>query len=426
MRVALSHGRRHFAIVAWLVFLVSLLKGLRMPSSWSATHMTFNYSHGFIRRGLVGEVIRLVSGARPYSYNRLALLAILFFVAVAVVMVLLVKRVLDTDPEDVGLKAVVLAFAASPGVVMLANAIGYLDYVGLLLVVSVILISARSERRYLIFFLGIPVGVMLAFIHEAQTLMFAPTILFAMICHIVIQFRRGDISHRAKFLLVANAALGFIAAFGTSAAVGIVGTKSPDAISTLQASVGQVANFRLRSDAFATLSRPVSEAVFKLMPSFWRDPGNRAYLVLSMISAFPAIAFVIFYGMRLIGRLDLSKLTRVIVAACFIAATLAPVGLNLIGWDSARWNAISLVACFCCVAILRLYFSSNVCAEPSLRVESPLTLTLAAVAIVLGLCSSNYTNFLFDGHRVQGYPFEEPVKSFIDLVKGHFTFMPRD
>jgi hypothetical protein len=59
-------------------------------------------------------------------------------------------------------------------------------------------------------------------------------------------------------------------------------------------------------------------------------------------------------------------------------------------------------------------------------VESPLTLTLAAVAIVLGLCSSNYTNFLFDGHRVQGYPFEEPVKSFIDLVKGHFTFMPRD
>ena len=159
MITALSHGRRHFAIVAWLVFAVSLLKGLRMPSSWSATHMTFNYSHGFIRRGLVGEVLRLVGGARPYSYNRLALVAVLLFVAVAVAMVLLVKRVLDTDPEDIGLKAAVLAFAASPGIVMLAHAIGYLDYVGLLLVVGVILISARSKRRYLIFFLGTPVGV---------------------------------------------------------------------------------------------------------------------------------------------------------------------------------------------------------------------------------------------------------------------------
>jgi hypothetical protein len=426
MIAALFHRRRHFAIVAWLVFAVSLLKGLRMPSSWSATHMTFNYSQGFIRRGLVGEVIRLVGGARPYNYNRLALVAIVLFVAVAVAMVLLVKRVLDTDPEDVGLKAAVLAFAASPGIVMLANAIGYLDYAGLLLVVGVILIAARSKRRYLVFFLGTPVGVLLAFIHEAQVLMFAPTILFAMICHIAIQFRQGDISRRAKLLLVANAAVGFIAAFGTCAAIGIVGTKSPDAINALQASVGQVANFRLRGDAFATLCRPASEAAFKMMPSFWRDPENQTYLVLSMISAFPAIAFVIFYGMRLIGRLDLSKLTRTILAISFIAATLAPVGLNLIGWDSARWNAISLVACFCCVAILRLYFSSNDCAEPSLRVESPLTLTLAAVAIVLGLCSSNYTNFLFDGYRVQGYPFEEPVRSFVELVKGHFTFMPHD
>jgi hypothetical protein len=48
------------------------------------------------------------------------------------------------------------------------------------------------------------------------------------------------------------------------------------------------------------------------------------------------------------------------------------------------------------------------------------------MAIVLGLCSSNYTNFLFDNYSVQGYPFEGPVKSFVELVKGHFTFLPGD
>ena len=70
MIAALFHRRRHFAIVAWLVFAVSLLKGLRMPSSWSATHMTFNYSQGFIRRGLVGEVIRLTEDKTSYSARR--------------------------------------------------------------------------------------------------------------------------------------------------------------------------------------------------------------------------------------------------------------------------------------------------------------------------------------------------------------------
>jgi len=423
--VTFPHRPRHFAVVAWLVFAVSLLKGLRMPNLWSATHMTFNYSHGFIRRGLVGEVLRIVGGARPYNYNRLALVAALLFVAVTVAMVFLIKRVLDRDPEDIGLKAAVLVFAASPGIVTLAHFVGYLDYVGLLLVVGVILLVAGSKRRYPIFFVSMPVALLLAFVHEAQVLMFAPTILFVAICHIVIQFRQPDISRRAKLLLVASAAVGFIAAFVASTTVGIVGTKSPAVINALQASVGQVANFPLRGDAFEALHRSVRDAIFTLMPWFWSQPENKTYLVLSTISAFPAIAFLVFYGVRLIGRLGLSKVPRTIMTASFVAAALAPVSLNFIGWDSTRWNAISLMACFCCIATVKLYFSSKVPAEANLRVESPFVLTLAAVAIVLGLCSSSYDRFLFDGYSVQWFPFQGQVNSLIELFKGHFTFLPR-
>lgn len=433
------HRPKHFAVVAAIVFAVSLLKGLRMPNLWSATHMTFNYSQGFIRRGLFGEILRTVGGQHPYNYNRLALIAVLMFVAMAVTMVILIKRALAADPEDLGFKAVVLVFAASSGIVTLAHFIGYLDDVGLVLVLGVILVSARSSCRYLIFLLGIPVILFVAFIHESQVLMLAPTLLFAMICHIVVQFRQAGISRRAKSVLVASAAVGFIAAFVTSTAIGIWGTKSPDVINALQASVAKVANFPLRGDGFEALYRPVRDNIFKLMPWFWSNPENKTYLVLSMISAFPAIAFLIFYGVRLIGRLGLSKIARTIVTTAFVAAALAPVSLNFMGWDTTRWNAISLMACFYCIATVKLYFSSTVPAEPSppgrrgaiwetgsdLRVESPLVLTLAAVAIVLGLCSSNYDRFLFDGYTTQWFPFQGQVNSLIELFKGHFTFMPR-
>jgi hypothetical protein len=255
--------------------------------------------------------------------------------------------------------------------------------------------------------------------------MLAPTLLFAMICHIVVQFRQAGISRRAKSVLVASAAVGFIAAFVTSTAIGIWGTKSPDVINALQASVAKVANFPLRGDGFEALYRPVRDNIFKLMPWFWSNPENKTYLVLSMISAFPAIAFLIFYGVRIIGRLGLSKIARTIVTTALVAAALAPVSLNFMGWDTTRWNAISLMACFYCIATVKLYFSSTVPAEPNLRVESPLVLTLAAVAIVLGLCSSNYDRFLFDGYTTQWFPFQGQVNSLIELFKGHFTFMPR-
>jgi hypothetical protein len=419
--VKFPHRPRHFVIVASVVFAVSLLKGMRMPNLWSATHMTFNYSQGFIRRGLFGEILRNVGGQHPYNYNRLALIAAVMLAAVGVAVAILIKRALRTDLEDLGFKAAVLVFAASSGIVTLAHFIGYLDYVGLLPVLLVILISARSSKRYLIFFLSIPVLLFVAFVHESQILMFAPTLLFAMICHIVSQFGRGDLSRRTKFLLVASATLTFVGAFATSTTIGIVGTKSPEVINALQASVAKVANFSVRGDGFEALYRPVRDNIFKLMPWFWSAPENKTYLVLSMLSALPAMAFLLFYGIRMIGRLGLPKRVRLTLTAAFVAATLAPVSLNFMGWDTTRWNAISLMASFYCIATVKLYFSAKV---PDLRVDSPTVLTLAAVAIVLGLCSSNYDRFLFDGYSVQWFPFQGQVNSVIEVLKGHFTFLP--
>jgi hypothetical protein len=118
-----------------------------------------------------------------------------------------------------------------------------------------------------------------------------------------------------------------------------------------------------------------------------------------------------------------------------LGATLAPLVLNLLGWDSARWNAICFVAAFNGVAALRLFFCAPGAAEtmaattpgapaPPWRVDDPWMLTLAAAAIVFGL-TSNYTGFLFDGYVVQWFPFDGQLRSLLELVRGNFHFMPR-
>ena len=105
-----------------------------MPNLWSATHMTFNYTQGFIRRGLFGQVLRALGGRNIYHYNKLALIAVVMFVLAVLAMARLTRRMLATDGGDRGLVAATLVFAASPGIVFLAHEIGYLDYVGFIAV----------------------------------------------------------------------------------------------------------------------------------------------------------------------------------------------------------------------------------------------------------------------------------------------------
>jgi hypothetical protein len=424
-------------IIVALIFAASLLKGLRMPNLWAATHMTFNYSHGFVRRGLVGQVLRLIGGGRIYRYNLLALVAVIIFVVVAAVMWRLIRRTLDTDGGDVGLLGAVAAFAASPGVVFFAHEIGYFDYIGVLAVMLLVLASRGARRRFAIFYAAVPLAVVLALVHESMILLFAPPMLFVMMCHILRLDRAGALSTRARLAMIAHATGATAVAFAASAIVGSVGTRSPALIHRLQAAVQRTANFPLRGDAYEALFRPVRENLLHIMPWYWSFHVNRVYLADGLVATAPGIAFLIYYGVRLIGRLGLRPLGRAALTVALFVAALAPLLMNLLGWDAARWNAICLIDAFLCVAALRLFFASAStstsssaspphAADPAaLRVDGPLTRVLAAAAIVAGLCGTNYLNFLFDGYVVQWFPFEHQLDSLIELFRGGFTFIPR-
>ena len=416
---------RHISAIIAGVFAVSLLKGLRMPNLWSTTHMTFNYSRGFIRRGLFGEGLRLFGSARVYRYNVLALLAVIMFVLAALATIRLVRRMLATDGGDRGLQAVTLVFAASPGIVFLAHELGYLDYVGLIAAPIFIAWAARTRTLWAIFYLAATISVVLALIHESMIIMFAPTLLFVMVSHVVTQARARSLPPRTFWLLVAHAAVATVIALCASSLVGTLGTKSPERIHALQASIARVANFPLRSDGFEALYRSVHDNFTQLMPWYWTFPANRRYLVTGLVVTLPGLGVLSVYALRLIARLAWPLRTRAALAAVFVGATFCPLLLNFVGWDSARWNAICFFASFSCIATLRLFFTAPASEAERLRqrVDDPLMLTLAAAAIVFGL-TSNYFNFLFDGYVVQWFPFDGQLRSLMELFERNFTFMP--
>jgi hypothetical protein len=433
--VATSRSTRtpgHILTVVAVLFVVSLLKGLRMPNLWSTTHMTFNYSHGFIRRGLFGQVLRL-GGRAIYKYNSLALLAVILFVLAWAAIARLVRRTLDADGGDRGAVAMTLVFAASPGVVFLAHEIGYLDYVGLVVVPLFVVWAARTRRRWAVFYAVAVISVVLALIHESMVIMFAPTMWLVMAAHIVREWRARTPTRRTMALLVGHAALAVLVALVASALVGTLGTRSPTRVHALQASLSRFTNFPLRGDGFEALYRPVRENLLQLMPWFWKNPYNQRYLVNGLIVSLPGLLVMSVYGVRLIRRLSQPRLVGVILSALFLIATFSPQLLNFVGWDAARWNAISFVAAFNCIAALRLYFVAPAPAGAAApgpnqdprryRVDGPWMLASAGAAIVIGL-TANYPGFLFDGYVVQWFPFEGQLRSLLELFERHFTFIP--
>jgi len=421
-----TRAPRHILIVVATLFVLSLLKGVRMPNLWSATHMTFNYSHGFIRRGLFGQILRL-GGRAIYKYNSLALLAVILFVLAWAAIARLVRRTLDADGGDLGAVTMTLVFAASPGVVFLAHEIGYLDYVGLAVVPLFIVWAAHTRRRWAVFYAVAVISVVLALIHESMVIMFAPTMWLVMAAHIAREWRARAPTRRTMALLLGHAALAALAALVASAVVGMVGTRSPARIHALHASLARFTNFPLRGDGFEALYRPVRENLLELMPGFWKNPWNQRYLINGLLVSVPGLLVLSVYGVRLIRRLAQPRLARAILTALFLIATFSPQLLNFVGWDAARWNAICFVAAFNAIAALRLFFvapASDPGVDPRrYRVDGPWMLTLGGVAIAIGL-AANYPGFLFDGYVVQWFPFDNQLRSLLELIHNDFTFIP--
>jgi hypothetical protein len=406
-----------FAAVAIAVALITFLKGFRMPNAWAATHFAFNYSQGFVRRGLVGEIARQIGGDDVFQYNPFALVSFLVLLGVGVALGFAVRQALRSDPSDHGFRVAVLAFAASPAMVFFVHSVGYFEDLAILLILPLILFAHRLRNRYVIFYIVLLLGLLFAFVHEVLVVMFGPVFVFAFACHIVRDTRRYGVKPSRLAVLIAHAVVITAIIFVVAMIVSTLGSDDAARIRGLQRFLRQHADFPIRAESFQALGRSSHENLTKLMPWYWEMESSRELASRTWIAYLPGFAFFLYYGVWAISRPALPRRLTWMFASLYVAVTISAHFLNLVGWDWNRWNAITLFAGLLSLLFFKRYFRTRSTPRSPAHVWA-----LGAIAAALGLAGDYQLN---DGFKVQFYPFDKQFDTMENLVKKDFKFRPR-
>jgi len=405
---------RAFAWVAGCVLWLTFAKGFRFPGLWAATHFTFNYSQGFAKRALVGELARRLFGDDVYRYNGFVAFSFLTLFATFAALFVGVRRALRTH-TDWSFRAVLLVACASPGTIFLVHIVGYFDFIGLLAVLGLLHWAVRKKGRFAAWYGITAVGLILPFVHEALVVMFGPTALFLAFCHWLRALGEAGPTPRQWLWFAAHTLLATLLVAGVVIGISVLGVPHAQA---LQRFAAQHANFALRPDAFAVLTQSTYRNFTEVVPGYWSLPVPRMEGTAGQVAFLPGFLFVVAFGIRELLAAHGTRWLKAVLCSLFVAAALAPEAMNLVGWDWQRWNGMALTTALICIVTYKLYFPSAPRTRPSLRF-----VTLGVLLTAIGLSS---TIKLYDDFKVQFFPYEQQLEFLRLVVDTGFRYRPRE
>jgi len=380
----------------------SVLRGLRAPNLWAATHALFNYDQGFTRRGLLGAVLRLIDAPIVYTYSFFFWLSAALLAAnVALLVVLTAGHFRSRSAAPAW---ATLVYFSGMGVVFMAHTIGYFDQAGLLL--ALVALCVRDFRaRYALVAVGLS---LLILVHETAFVTFGPVLCFIL----ALDASRAATPCRMR----AMAAL----AVWLTLEVVLVGRSSlsPAAAQDLYAALQARADFPLRRDAFDVLTRSFADNVAATF-AMWRDESFVDAFLHSAVVALPSIAFILGVAVHALAA---GKHDRRLWVGAFVAG-LSPLALHLVGWDCVRWNTLAITTSFVTLlAVTRLAGAGHRESDVRGTRGSP-ALAIVAVPLVVMNLVTGVT--LFDNREVQSFPFRDHVDYVRDAWSGRAAFPPR-
>ena len=397
--IASNRIERVFRILTMVVFANSLLRGIRTPGRWAATHLLFNYDYGFTKRSFLGSLVGALHLPSLYHYPFFFWFAVVIFMADTLLLMTLLANIVHVDNTTT--KLVALLFSSSLSPVFFAHTIGYFDDLTLL----VTLVALMIERFYLrSFFVGAFFFTSL-FVHEAGCLLFFPLVFLRFGVDLVSRFRWQRLTTLAGLTLC----LAF--------ADVILGRShlDPTSAEAMYHALQLKADYHLRHDAFQVLTRNIEDN-WRVTTELWRDAEFREYFFSSLWVTLPTVFYLLWISWIAVPTSRYSGILRLLVAS----ASLAPLSLHLLGWDFARWDTLAITTSFLAFVIVKLYLPppSNTERDASFRHS----LIVPAILIVLNLSS---TIVLFDGYSVQTFPYGKHFNDIINIVTGRAPFPPR-
>lgn len=380
--------------VAALVTLgVSIAKGIRFPNRYASTHYLFNYDYGMVKRGLVGQLLRLIDTPFTYSYGFICIFSLATLFVTVGLLWGVVRRLIDREEALSSQLAVV--YVSSLALVYLSHTVGYFDLIGLSLALVVLRLRTFASRTLATVLLA-SVAIM---VHEASFVLFLPLMLFACVASI------GGVSVGPRLaILSAVAVLEGVLTFVVSRYMVL----SSQDCAQLIASIQPKTDFTLVGVADALATEGATSLSFMLS-----NLSTGAFLVANVDSLLIVAPTVVVFLTFSAILLRTAGCPRYVGAGAFVAS-LSPLAMHFLGVDMHRWDSMMITTSFLVLVILR---NASVEAVPPRSYHLPLL-----VAVIVLNCSS--TTFLFDGYHVKQFPFFEHRTYLMDLLSGTARFPP--
>ncbi|NRB42922.1 MAG: hypothetical protein HRU20_31375 [Pseudomonadales bacterium] len=355
------------------IYLCTLLKGIRIPNLWTYTHFLFDYEFGFMRRGFIGAIYGFFSPERfPYA-------SFLYFSSTIVcinigLMLLLITRLIKS--LDRRLIAAMLIYFSSASMVYQAHSIGFAENIGL----SACLISflIRSFYRKLIF-ITISFTVLL-FIHEANMIIYFPIVFMSLIF-----MMNSENRNHPKLLLALAIYMVMLFFFITTQ------TLDKPTAALMQASAQQRSSLPLNPVHMELLWHS-SDNLLPLLMKHWSNPGRIYMFIGSALLIFPLCFILLRFSFALL------KQQPAYIKWMSFLASISPLLLHFVAWDTIRWNALVLTCSFLMLINIKLHCQGKIYAD----LKWNKSLTLAAVILLIQL---PMPVLLFDGYQSKHFPF---------------------
>lgn len=385
-----SFPLRTWKFLALALLLLAVLRGIRYPNTWSYTHYLFNYDLGFVKRGLVGEVMSHLGSPYFLTYEFFVIFSLLLLTTNMVLLGLLIHDMATRrNPVLIG---GALLFASSLAVVFLAHTLGYLEHIGLL--VTLIALRIRDFPKKLIFLsLTFPIALL---VHEGVLILLFPINFMALLSPGPGELWAKKIAGLGAFSLIMVALVFTISEYTLEEA------EAEQMYVQLQAD----RDFPLRRDAFNVLHRDAQEN-FQRTLQRW-SPERLLELRQSVLVTAPTILLLVYLLVLTMKHAAVPLYLRVLA----VLAALSPLMMYGWGWDMHRWNTFAISTSF-----LMLYVVGTGNKLPS---RLPAAIYLLLVFLILLNCMSTIT--LFDGYYVKQFPFMEHQNYILNLLRGIETF----
>lgn len=368
------YGQVQFFICAAIFWamLITAMRALRLPNDWATVHWLLNYEHGFIKRGLIGSLLRpLLEMESLTGHEKLLIntLSVIFFLLFFGVLFGLSVRIFKRTPRNILVFFMVMLFATSSYIVMSAHLVGYFD--NILILLTVLACYLVSRGRLIAASVVLSAGM---FVHEAILFVGIPSVLFYAI---LLSVRKT--SHTAPLKILAEGLFAnyVLLIFPVLCFLSIVfnqtffvesGTVSLG-LSVFLEKYDFVPEF-YRKGVPIEITTSFFEYLTREYVKFFDRITKRVYVFSVLL---PSL-FVVWGVWRLLRGYS----NRSLVVGLLLVCSFLPLLLHLIAFDTARIWSFTLVITF-----LGLWSISSVLGEHFKNIQASASLLLAFCALLL-------------------------------------------